>query len=802
MTTRILIYEALISYLKDACNAGIPGSGIHCRQFDFVLLWSRRSPSEVAQLHATLDEYLLSMASDNIVSGIGESVECLKTLLELSADLGLRSDSKLRMALHRDREKIAALLVFIFKSKPLEEAVLRLEGASAQYFLDVVQNTLDTGFLLAQEDSRMARRIIRKLVRRSDKLPSALFISGITGKEEHPTFGGGFADIYRASYSNRVVALKYMRVVQYMRGSDLRALRLKFCREALVWKELCHPYILPFLGIEENSFPSRLCMVSPWMEHGTVLNYLKQHGHRDVDRLLYEIAQGLQYLHSRNIVHGDLRGANILINEDWSACLTDFGLSIFSDATSLMTTNRGGSAYWMAPELLDPDRFGMRFARTPASDVYAFGCVCLELYTGRPPFSGVLSEPGAMMKILNGERPPRPSNSPAMSDVLWSYVSMYWAQEPTTRPATQLVVQNMFLLLSSAPIKIPDLSSTSAGRPPSLTPSQIGASSADQPAPDRGRDHGRGRSVLFNNHLRRSTSSRERNVSASAWDNPSSAEDERREAQEPPRRRRATRVSPPIESIQLFQPETPACLGARFSRSLTRRSPTLDDQDWATNYESVTNDDDTGGSIQPETPAGAAASRSLTLDDPDWETDYDSVTDDDDTGGSIQPETPAGADGGAAASRKSVESMVLHLFKRKCPLSRPLLLESAMRDQHGIGVANYSNPAMYNPVRGASPFEGSSHSSFSVPPPPPHPRIIALPEQAFAAAPPIYSNPAMHNPMRGASPFEGSSHISHLDIYNTLPIWTSGISRLTEPAPTIASSFNETYRWQDFGTNT
>jgi serine/threonine protein kinase len=44
-----------------------------------------------------------------------------------------------------------------------------------------------------------------------------------------------------------------------------------------------------------------------------------------------------------------------------------------------MSTNRGGSLYWMAPELLDPGRFGLKFARTPATDVYAFGCVCFEV---------------------------------------------------------------------------------------------------------------------------------------------------------------------------------------------------------------------------------------------------------------------------------------------------------------------------------------------------------------------------------------------------------------------------------------
>ncbi|KAF7340969.1 Kinase-like protein [Mycena sanguinolenta] len=300
MPTPILIYEALISYLKDACNAGIPG----------------RNADEVAQLHASLDRYLLSMASDNLVSGIVESVERLKTLLELSDDLGLTSDSKLRMALRKDEERIATFLVSIFASKSSEDDVLRLEGDSAQCFLDVLQST-------------------------------------------------------------------------------------------------------------------------------------KTHWTK----------------------------ANILINEDWSACLADFGLSIFSDATSLMTTNRGGSTYWMAPELLDPDRFGLKFARTPASDVYAFGCVCLELYTGRPPFSGILSEPGALIKVINGERPPRPSSSPAMSDALWSYVTTYWAQEPTTRPGTHLVVQNMFWPPPPAAIEIPNLFPASASRPGSPAMSELSLAS-------------------------------------------------------------------------------------------------------------------------------------------------------------------------------------------------------------------------------------------------------------------------------------------------------------------------------------
>ncbi|KAJ7231349.1 kinase-like domain-containing protein [Mycena rebaudengoi] len=269
------------------------------------------------------------MSATDTVSALVKSRESRAILLQTASQLRISSDPKLREALHEDETRIATHLLSILDSQTAKEAVLVLEGDSAQHFLDVIQHTLDRGLLIEQEHNAKARRMIIKLSEACDKLPSSLFITGVSGRDDHATFGGGFGDnatfgggfgdIYRASYGGKTVALKHMRT--FHRGSELRRIRLQFCREALIWQDLKYPYILPMLGIDRESFPSSLCMVSPWMENGTVLNCLEEHGRQDVDKFLGEVAQGLEYLHSRNAVHGDLRGATILITQDWSACL-------------------------------------------------------------------------------------------------------------------------------------------------------------------------------------------------------------------------------------------------------------------------------------------------------------------------------------------------------------------------------------------------------------------------------------------------------------------------------------------------
>ncbi|KDQ14709.1 hypothetical protein BOTBODRAFT_73750, partial [Botryobasidium botryosum FD-172 SS1] len=127
-------------------------------------------------------------------------------------------------------------------------------------------------------------------------------------------------------------------------------------REVAAWKDLRHTNVLPFIGVFEQN--SRIYMLSPWMEKGELIRFLRQNPKADRKKLLLQIAEGLRYLHTLDpvVVHGDLRGANILITDAGEACLADFGLShrVINGAVegNSTTWHAAGNPRWQAPELL------------------------------------------------------------------------------------------------------------------------------------------------------------------------------------------------------------------------------------------------------------------------------------------------------------------------------------------------------------------------------------------------------------------------------------------------------------------
>jgi serine/threonine protein kinase len=139
---------------------------------------------------------------------------------------------------------------------------------------------LSKGDLTTHESVRKAKRLLIKLSEVSEIIPASVLIRGLTLIENTPVSGGGFADIYRAVYRGQEVALKHLRVRQ---DHDSQRIRREFGREALIWQHLRHPNVLPFLGIDSEVFPSSLCMVSPWMRNGTLMDLRASYGPSNIN---------------------------------------------------------------------------------------------------------------------------------------------------------------------------------------------------------------------------------------------------------------------------------------------------------------------------------------------------------------------------------------------------------------------------------------------------------------------------------------------------------------------------------------
>ncbi|EJD47446.1 kinase-like protein, partial [Auricularia subglabra TFB-10046 SS5] len=129
-------------------------------------------------------------------------------------------------------------------------------------------------------------------------------------------------------------------------------------------------------------------IISPFMRNGNLLQYIRTNPLADRHSLVLQVADAVCYLHtSLRIVHGDLKGENILISDNGHALLTDFGLSTSIDKPDTEATTRTGTREWntlrfAAPELLlDNARSASNRVRskTPESDVYAFGMLLLQV---------------------------------------------------------------------------------------------------------------------------------------------------------------------------------------------------------------------------------------------------------------------------------------------------------------------------------------------------------------------------------------------------------------------------------------
>lgn len=213
-------------------------------------------------------------------------------------------------------------------------------------------------------------------------------------------------------------------------------------------------------------------MLNRYAENGSLGQTLKAFGRLNeklVASYVVKILEGLHYLHTSDVVHCDLKAANILTTKNGNVKLSDFGVSLnlramAREGTSGVGGGKGGgkdggkdgkeggkegevagTPNWMAPEVIE-----LHGASTK-SDIWSLGCTVIELLTGRPPYADIANGMSVMFRIVEDDMPPFPAEA---SDLLRHFLTQCFRKDPALRPSAELLCEHPWLKTNWGALKV------------------------------------------------------------------------------------------------------------------------------------------------------------------------------------------------------------------------------------------------------------------------------------------------------------------------------------------------------------
>ncbi|KAH9502379.1 hypothetical protein Btru_075526 [Bulinus truncatus] len=200
-----------------------------------------------------------------------------------------------------------------------------------------------------------------------------------------------------------------------------------------------HHRIVPYFGYSITDIAASIFM--GYMKQGSLSLYSKANKLSEVDCFVFiqQILEGLEYLHKQNVIHRDVKGANILLETKTRIRLTDFGVSkVISDITDKHTLEVG-SWRWMAPEVCNEELNDESYSFE--ADSWSLGCTVIEMITGDHPYRSLKKTTSVILKVGNGEPPDLPD---CISERMKHFLTATFEKRQQQRLSAKKLLEHFF----------------------------------------------------------------------------------------------------------------------------------------------------------------------------------------------------------------------------------------------------------------------------------------------------------------------------------------------------------------------